>query len=84
MKALGHEYKDGKCVRCGVAEAAVSENQAQTPKTGDENQMGLYMIAMILASACLAGTAVTVKNKRYEDKRYIIRSGCSLLHPLFT
>lgn len=64
VKALGHEYKDGKCVRCGVAEAAVSENQAQTPKTGDENQMGLYMIAMILASACLAGTAVTVKNKR--------------------
>ena len=64
VKALGHEYKDGKCVRCGVAEAAVSENQAQTPKTGDENQMGLYMIAMLLASACLAGTAVTAKNKR--------------------
>ena len=58
------DLKDGKCVRCGLVEAAVSEDQAQTPKTGDENQMGLYMIAMLLASACLAGTAVTAKNKR--------------------
>lgn len=61
IKALGHEYKDGKCVRCGLAENAdVKDN----PETGDDNQPALYLLAMLMAATCIA--AATVKEKAGE------------------
>lgn len=61
IKALGHEYKDGKCVRCGLAETAdVKDN----PETGDDNQPALYLLAMLMAATCIA--AATVKEKAGE------------------
>lgn len=61
IKALGHEYKDGKCIRCGVAQTAGS--QQTTPETGDNSHMGMYLMAMILASACIAGVTKVVKKE---------------------
>lgn len=57
--ALGHEYRDGRCIRCSVMEPADSE----TPKTGDEEQAQLWLLALI-AAAGMGGAAV--KKKKSE------------------
>ena len=84
IPALDHEYKDGKCIRCGEADpnyvpdddqkdpATGDDNKGDTDagkdpvkepaegapeKTGDANDIVLWLALMALTAAALAGTA---------------------------
>ena len=61
IKATGHEYKDGKCVRCGAA-------APKTPdvKTGDTG-IRLYVILAVLALFGACGIAFVCRRKRKEN-----------------
>lgn len=61
IKATGHEYKDGKCVRCGAA-------VPKTPdvKTGDTG-IRLYVILAVLALFGACGIAFVCRRKRKEN-----------------
>ena len=62
VAALGHEYQDGRCVRCDAAETAVS----QTPETGDQEQARLWLLALIAAAGI--GGAASGQKKRSENR----------------
>ena len=62
VAALGHEYQDGRCVRCDAVETAVS----QTPETGDQEQARLWLLALIAAAGI--GGAASGQKKRSENR----------------
>lgn len=55
IKALGHDYKDGTCTRCGDKQPGVN--------TGDNSTMTMWTMSAVMA---LAGAAVLVLRSRKE------------------
>lgn len=55
IKALGHDYKDGACTRCGDKQPGVN--------TGDNSTMTMWTMSAVMA---LAGAAVLVLRSRKE------------------
>ncbi len=54
IKALGHEYKNGVCIRCG---------QEETPATGDENHMMTWIFVMSAAVVVISGVLLYLRKK---------------------
>ena len=54
-QALGHDYKDGTCTRCGDKQPGVN--------TGDNSTMTMWTMSAVMA---LAGAAVLVLRSRKE------------------
>lgn len=65
VAALGHEYQDGRCVRCDAAETAVS----QTPETGDQEQARLWLLALIAAAGIGRSSLRSEKTVRKQIKQ---------------
>ena len=63
MPALGHDYKDGKCSRCG-AEEPTTPVEPGKPATGDSSTLVLW-----LALLAISGMAVTVIPSRKKRSR---------------
>ncbi len=63
MPALGHDYKDGKCSRCG-AEEPTTPVEPGKPATGDSSTLVLW-----LALLAVSGMAVTVIPSRKKRSR---------------
>ena len=72
IPALGHDYKDGKCSRCGAEEPTtpVEPGKPQqpekpttpdTPATGDESQLMLWVSGML---ACALGAGLMLRRKK--------------------
>ena len=72
MPALGHDYKDGKCSRCGAEEPTtpVEPGKPQqpekpttpdTPATGDESQLMLWVSGMLV---CALGAGLMLRRKK--------------------
>ena len=72
IPALGHDYKDGKCSRCGAEEptAPVEPGKPQqpekpttpdTPATGDESQLMLWVSGMLV---CALGAGLMLRRKK--------------------
>ena len=72
IPALGHDYKDGKCSRCGAEEPTtpVEPGKPQqpekpttpdTPATGDESQLMLWVSGMLV---CALGTGLILRRKK--------------------
>ena len=72
IPALGHDYKDGKCSRCGAEEPTtpVEPGKPQqpekpttpdTPATGDESQLMLWVSGMLV---CALGTGLMLRRKK--------------------
>ena len=55
IKALGHDYKDGTCTRCGDKQPGVN--------TGDNSTMTMWTMSAVMA---LAGAAVLILRSRKE------------------
>ena len=62
IKATGHQYKDGKCTVCGVADP----NYKPGVKTGDESNTALWVLVM--ASAALLAAAVVVLPRKKHSR----------------
>lgn len=60
VKALGHEYKDGKCSRCGAVKPVIPAN-SERPSTGDGSNPVLWLV--LLAVSGLTVTVVTTRKK---------------------
>ena len=63
IPALGHDYKDGKCSRCG-AEEPTTPVEPGKPTTGDSSTLVLW-----LALLAISGMAVTVIPSRKKRSR---------------
>ena len=63
IPALGHDYKDGKCSRCGAEEPATPVEPGK-PATGDSSTLVLW-----LALLAISGMAVTVIPSRKKRSR---------------
>ena len=63
LPALGHDYKDGKCSRCG-AEEPTTPVEPGKPATGDSSTLVLW-----LALLAISGMAVTVIPSRKKRSR---------------
>ena len=63
IPALGHDYKDGKCSRCG-AEEPTTPVEPGKPATGDSSTLVLW-----LALLAISGMAVTVIPSRKKRSR---------------
>ena len=66
VPALGHDYKDGKCTRCGAAEPGdqpVKPTEPTEPgvRTGDT---GVAVWLAVLAMAAVTGAAILPRRKR--------------------
>ena len=72
LPALGHDYKDGKCSRCGAEEPTtpVEPGKPQqpekpttpdTPATGDESQLVLWVSGMLV---CALGAGLMLRRKK--------------------
>ena len=72
IPALGHDYKDGKCSRCGAEEPTtpVEPGKPQqpekpttpdTPATGDESQLVLWVSGMLV---CALGAGLMLRRKK--------------------
>ena len=72
IPALGHDYKDGKCSRCGAEEPTtpVEPGKPQqpekpttpdTPATGDESQLMLWVSGMLV---CALGAGLMLRRKK--------------------
>ena len=72
IPALGHDYKDGKCSRCGAEEPTtpVEPGKPQqpekpttpdTPATGDESQLMLWVSGMLV---CTLGAGLMLRRKK--------------------
>ena len=72
IPALGHDYKDGKCSRCGAEEPTtpVEPGKPQqpekpttpdTPATGDESQLMLWVSGMLV---CALGAGLMLRHKK--------------------
>ena len=72
LPALGHDYKDGKCSRCGAEEPTtpVEPGKPQqpekpttpdTPATGDESQLMLWVSGMLV---CALGAGLMLRRKK--------------------
>ena len=60
IPALGHDYKDGKCSRCG-AEEPTTPVEPGKPATGDESQLMLWVSGMLV---CALGAGLMLRRKK--------------------
>ena len=71
LPALGHDYKDGKCSRCGAEEPTTpvepgkpdEPSQPTTPATGDSSTLVLWVSGMLV---CALGAGLMLRRKK-ED-----------------
>ena len=72
IPALGHDYKDGKCSRCGAEEPTTPVEPGKpeqpekpttpdTPATGDESQLMLWVSGMLV---CALGAGLMLRRKK--------------------
>ena len=72
IPALGHDYKDGKCSRCGAEEPTTPVEPGKpeqpekpttpdTPATGDESQLVLWVSGMLV---CALGAGLMLRRKK--------------------
>lgn len=52
LKALGHKYENGKCTVCGNADP---DHKPDSPQTGDEMNVTLLFMLMIVSALTLSG-----------------------------
>ena len=58
---LAHSYKDGKCTVCG----AVDPNyDAETPKTGDDMNLLLFIVLLLVSIGGIAGAIIYYSRRR--------------------
>lgn len=74
IEALGHTFKDGVCVVCGVKETGGeakpevqpgTDSPATTPATGDKNHAGLWLALLLLSMIVV--TTLTIKKKHQHQ-----------------
>ena len=56
IKALGHDYKNGKCTRCGAVRDSV--------KTGDEANITLWIAVLTMSAAAAAFVVAVLMRKK--------------------
>ena len=60
IPALGHDYKDGKCSRCG-AEEPTTPVEPGKPATGDSSTLVLWVSGMLV---CALGAGLMLRRKK--------------------
>ena len=77
IPATGHSYEDGKCTVCGAADpnykptesdngnsdSSATDNNTQSPQTGDDSNITLWIAVMLAAGTALTGTVYSRKRK---------------------
>ena len=59
IKALGHDYKNGKCTRCGAVRDSV--------KTGDEANITLWIAVLTMSAAAAAFVVAVLTRKKHMN-----------------
>ena len=60
---VAHSYKDGKCTVCGAADPNYKPD-TDSPQTGDNNNMPLWIALLFVSGSGLFGTVAFSKKKR--------------------
>ena len=70
IPALGHDYKDGKCSRCGTQDPnqPVEPVQPDTPAAGDSSNMTALWIVLAVAGVGIIVLVVLLVTKRKNKK----------------
>ena len=76
MPALGHDYKDGKCSRCGAEEPTTpvepgkpqQPEKPTTPATGDSSNMTALWVVLAVAGLGIIALVVLLVTKRKNKK----------------
>ena len=77
IPATGHSYENGKCTVCGAADpnykptesdngnsdSSATDNNTQSPQTGDDSNITLWIAVMLAAGTALTGTVYSRKRK---------------------
>lgn len=80
IPAIGHSYEDGKCTVCGAADpdykptesgnensdSSETDNNTQSPQTGDNSNMMLWIAVLLVAGAALTGTVLYSRKRKYS------------------
>ena len=71
IPATGHTYKDGKCTECGAIDPdykqPVEQSKPQSPQTGDNSNIILWISFMLAAGAGLTSAAGVYFRKRKQE-----------------
>ena len=67
IPALGHDYKDGKCSRCG-AEEPTTPVEPGKPATGDSSNMTALWVVLTVAGLGIIALVVLLVTKRKNKK----------------
>lgn len=62
---LAHSYKDGKCVVCGAADPDY-KSDTNSPQTGDNSNMMLWLALLFTAGAGLFGAVVYNRKRKHN------------------
>ena len=76
LPALGHDYKDGKCSRCGAEEPTTpvepgkpqQPEKPTTPATGDSSNMTALWVVLIVAGLGIIALVVLLVTKRSKKQ----------------
>lgn len=60
-----HSYKDGKCTVCGAADPNYKPD-TDSPQTGDNSNMALWIAVMLAAGTALTGTILYSRKRKYS------------------
>ena len=80
IPAIGHSYEDGKCTVCGAADpdykptesgnensdSSETDNNTQSPQTGDNSNITLWIAVMLAAGTALTGTVLYSRKRKYS------------------
>ena len=80
IPAIGHSYEDGKCTVCGAADpdykptesgnensdSSETDNNTQSPQTGDNSNIALWIAVMLAAGTALTGTVLYSRKRKYS------------------
>lgn len=80
IPATGHSYEDGKCTVCGAADPnykptesdngnsdfSATDNNTQSPQTGDDSNITLWIAVMLAAGTALTGSVLYSRKRKYS------------------
>ena len=80
LEATGHSYENGKCTACGAADpdykptesgnensdSSETDNNTQSPQTGDNSNIALWIAVMLAAGTALTGTVLYSRKRKYS------------------